>query len=157
MRAALAYEDIRRRLRGAAEGKGIAGPAVKPAPRKAPRFPIPPGSLAAVAAAAKNEAILEQLFEQRAEIHREELYSDLQETVDLIEYAILGSDAPSPRLAEMRLWIALSHSVNAPGELYDATIDGDLAPFRAGYAALDFDIKFIVGAIAALRGETIHG
>ncbi|CAM3134940.1 hypothetical protein SPAN111604_05550 [Sphingomonas antarctica] len=73
-------------------------------------------------------------------------------TIDRLEADILADLAPTPRAAERKLWVALAHD----GSLTDgsdnaAACSENLSHFIALGDALDWNVRFHVGAIAALR------
>jgi hypothetical protein len=125
--------------------------------RRAPRFPIPAGSLAA-AASLTDEANIERLWQQRAALNRnEQMADDFGDVLELTELAVLDSRATGPRVAEMRLWLALTNHPSVTGKADEAARDENLNGLRLVFDTLDWDVKMIVSAIAALRGETVHG
>ncbi len=121
--------------------------------KAAPRLAAAAGSLAAFAQSLVSERALEDLWNQRAALRGNE---DFDEVLAVTEYAILGSEVTGPRAAEMRLWLALVHHPGVAGEADQAAHERDFEALKKNFALLDWDVKLIVGALAALRGETVH-
>jgi hypothetical protein len=70
--------------------------------------------------------------------------------VDRLEGAILADATATPRAAERKLWLALTHETSI-GTDDEACIREDLAHFIRQGDALDWNVRLLVASIATLR------
>lgn len=76
--------------------------------------------------------------------------------LDALEIAIMTSTTAAPRVAEMRLWIGLHHTVEDP-QMVRSIERGDIGPLLATNADRDWGERFVVNALAALVGRKAVG
>lgn len=142
----MAQDTTRRALLG---GAGIAA-ALAAAP------------ITAAATAAQSDPRLEALFadwqrcrnaiENSGDLADDDADQPYWDRIDAAEIAILNAPDATPRLATMRLWIALQHSILGK-EATMAINNVDLAYFLARAETYDWNERHIINAIAALGGQ----
>jgi len=74
--------------------------------------------------------------------------------IDAAEIAILNSPTSTPRAAEIRLWVAWSHTRSSSVAASDVLVaQGDFAALQNAQPRFDWHEKLIFAAIGNLRGE----